>query len=117
MAHGCPVIAYGVGGAAETVVSGETGVLFEPQTVDALARAADDIRACGEAGCRLDFTGSAFSLDGAYNLSGNPHSDDYYDLGLSVVYLPVISAIHGNASASFRFIQCGNPGYTRTMLS
>jgi glycosyltransferase involved in cell wall biosynthesis len=39
MAHGCPVIAYGVGGAAETVVNGETGVLFEPQTTAALVAA------------------------------------------------------------------------------
>lgn len=39
MAHGCPVIAYGVGGATETVIDGQTGVLFEPQTTDSLAAA------------------------------------------------------------------------------
>jgi glycosyltransferase involved in cell wall biosynthesis len=43
MAHGCPVIAYGVGGATETVVDGQTGVLFEQQDkeslVDAMRRA------------------------------------------------------------------------------
>jgi glycosyltransferase involved in cell wall biosynthesis len=39
LAHGCPVIAYGVGGATETVVDGETGVLFEPQNADALIAA------------------------------------------------------------------------------
>lgn len=39
VAHGCPVIAYGVGGAAETVVPGETGVLFERQTVECLCGA------------------------------------------------------------------------------
>jgi glycosyltransferase involved in cell wall biosynthesis len=38
-AAGVPVIAYGVGGATETVIDGRTGVLFQPQTVDALARA------------------------------------------------------------------------------
>ncbi|MET0400285.1 MAG: glycosyltransferase [Longimicrobiaceae bacterium] len=38
-AAGRPVIAYGRGGAAETVVDGSTGVLFEEQTVDALADA------------------------------------------------------------------------------
>jgi glycosyltransferase involved in cell wall biosynthesis len=38
-AAGVPVVAYGVGGATETVVDGETGVLFEPQTVDALCEA------------------------------------------------------------------------------
>jgi glycosyltransferase involved in cell wall biosynthesis len=38
-AAGLPVIAYGVGGARETVRDGETGVLFEPQTAEALAQA------------------------------------------------------------------------------
>ena len=38
-AAGLPVIAYGVGGARETVRDGATGVLFEPQTADALAAA------------------------------------------------------------------------------
>ena len=38
-AAGLPVIAYGVGGARETVRDGETGVLFEPQTAEALATA------------------------------------------------------------------------------
>ncbi len=39
MAHGCPVIAYGVGGATESVVDGQTGVWFEEQTVDCLVAA------------------------------------------------------------------------------
>ena len=39
MAYGCPVIAYGVGGASETVADGKTGVLFEEQTVESLAAA------------------------------------------------------------------------------
>ncbi len=39
VAHGCPVIAYGVGGASETVADGRTGVLFEEQTVESLAAA------------------------------------------------------------------------------
>ena len=38
-AAGRPVIAYGRGGAAETVVDGSTGVLFDEQSVDALAEA------------------------------------------------------------------------------
>jgi len=38
-AAGLPVIAYGVGGARETVRDGSTGVLFEPQTAEALAAA------------------------------------------------------------------------------
>lgn len=33
---GCPVIAYGQGGALDTVKDGETGLLFREQTVDAL---------------------------------------------------------------------------------
>ena len=39
MAHGCPVIAYGVGGATESVIDGQTGVWFNEQTVDCLAAA------------------------------------------------------------------------------
>jgi len=38
-AAGVPVIAYAVGGAAETVVDGRTGVLFDEQSVDGLAAA------------------------------------------------------------------------------
>ncbi|HEX2093111.1 MAG TPA: glycosyltransferase [Longimicrobiaceae bacterium] len=38
-AAGRPVIAYGRGGAAETVVDGSTGVLFEEQTEEALVEA------------------------------------------------------------------------------
>jgi len=38
-AAGLPVIAYGVGGAAETVLDGRTGVLFEEQSAAALAAA------------------------------------------------------------------------------
>lgn len=39
MGHGCPVIAYGVGGATESIVDGRTGVWFEAQTVDCLVAA------------------------------------------------------------------------------
>ncbi len=38
-AAGVPVIAYGIGGAAETVLDGRTGVLFSEQDVDGLAAA------------------------------------------------------------------------------
>ncbi len=34
-----PVVGYRVGGLAESVLDGETGVLFEPQSEEALARA------------------------------------------------------------------------------
>jgi glycosyltransferase involved in cell wall biosynthesis len=44
LAHGCPVVAYAVGGATETVVPDKTGVWFEEQTVagliDAMQRCA-----------------------------------------------------------------------------
>jgi glycosyltransferase involved in cell wall biosynthesis len=39
MAAGRPVVAYARGGALETVVAGETGILFAPQTAAALADA------------------------------------------------------------------------------
>jgi glycosyltransferase involved in cell wall biosynthesis len=39
MAYGKPVIAYAAGGALDTVIDGVTGVLFRPQTAEALAEA------------------------------------------------------------------------------
>lgn len=39
MSAGRPVVAYGVGGALETVIDGETGLLFEEQTVPSLVEA------------------------------------------------------------------------------
>ena len=39
MASGRPVVAYGAGGALETVVEGETGLFFREQTVDSLVKA------------------------------------------------------------------------------
>lgn len=47
MAHGCPVIAHGVGGAAESVVHARTGVLFRtgvPDRVVEAIRTAEQIR-------------------------------------------------------------------------
>ena len=40
-ASGTPVIAYGEGGALETVIDGETGLFFDSQTADALVEAVD----------------------------------------------------------------------------
>jgi glycosyltransferase involved in cell wall biosynthesis len=58
---GRPVVAYGVGGAAETVVDGITGVFFHEQTVDAIVaaieqfeRTAIDPRACRANAERFD---------------------------------------------------------------
>ncbi|MFZ1518219.1 MAG: glycosyltransferase [Ignavibacteriaceae bacterium] len=39
MACGTPVIAFGTGGAAETVVEGKTGILFKEQTTDSIIEA------------------------------------------------------------------------------
>ena len=39
LAAGCPVIAYGVGGARDYIKDGKNGMLFEPQSVEALAEA------------------------------------------------------------------------------
>jgi glycosyltransferase involved in cell wall biosynthesis len=39
LAAGAPVIAYGKGGVTETVVPGETGMFFERQDVESIARA------------------------------------------------------------------------------
>lgn len=43
-AAGRPVIAYGAGGALETVIPGETGIHFSPQSVDALVSAIEEFR-------------------------------------------------------------------------
>ncbi len=42
MACGCPVIAYGKGGALETVVNKKTGLFFGEQTVESIKRAVND---------------------------------------------------------------------------
>ena len=41
-AAGCPVIAYGAGGALETVVEGWTGIFFKEQTVESLCAAIEE---------------------------------------------------------------------------
>ena len=65
-AAGTPVIAYGVGGARETVVSGETGLFFAEQTVDSLCTAIEEFesRAWTPERCRAQaacFAPSVFS--------------------------------------------------------
>jgi glycosyltransferase involved in cell wall biosynthesis len=66
MACGKPVVAYGVGGAAETVVDGVTGVLFREQTHQALDAAVDRLASLGldPEACRqraLGFDAKVFS--------------------------------------------------------
>jgi glycosyltransferase involved in cell wall biosynthesis len=46
-AAGVPVIAYGVGGAGETVIDGRTGVLFAEQSATALAQAIERFEGLG----------------------------------------------------------------------
>jgi glycosyltransferase involved in cell wall biosynthesis len=60
-AAGRPVIAYGAGGALDTVIEGETGVFFRELTPDALAEgvrefdtAAVDLQACVRNAARFD---------------------------------------------------------------
>lgn len=45
-ACGTPVIAFGKGGALETVVDGETGLFFHEQTTDAIVKAVEEFEAC-----------------------------------------------------------------------
>jgi glycosyltransferase involved in cell wall biosynthesis len=49
MAFGKPVVAFNGGGVAETVIDGETGVLFDAQTVESMAAAIERLE-----GLRLD---------------------------------------------------------------
>lgn len=65
-AAGTPVIAYGVGGARETVVHGETGLFFEEQTVESLCAAIEEFegRTWSPERCRAQaarFDGRAFN--------------------------------------------------------
>ncbi|TCU13564.1 glycosyltransferase involved in cell wall biosynthesis [Rhizobium azibense] len=54
-ACGTPVIAYGRGGALETVVDGETGLFFQEQTAEAIVDAVDRFEQDGVAGTPGDF--------------------------------------------------------------
>jgi len=47
MAAGRPVIAYGRGGALETVIDGQTGIFFDDQSTDALVAAVERFEAMG----------------------------------------------------------------------
>lgn len=55
-ATGTPVIAFGRGGALETVVEGETGLFFREQTVDSLCQAIEEFegRSWDAASCRAN---------------------------------------------------------------
>lgn len=67
MASGCPVIAYGSGGALETVINGETGVFFEEQNWESLAEAI------------LDFSNKSFDYDFIKNHAEKFNSQRFRD--------------------------------------
>jgi len=81
--HGCPVVAYGVGGVCETVVHGRTGVLFGEQTVEALAAAIgqleslhldpDDLHAHAQQFSRANFLGAMRTLLQAAHAMDSQH--------------------------------------------
>ena len=62
-ACGRPVVAYGVGGALDTVVDGETGVLFPELTPASLAAALDRVAGMRVDGTRLREHAEQFSRD------------------------------------------------------
>jgi glycosyltransferase involved in cell wall biosynthesis len=71
-AAGRPVVAFGRGGASETVIDGATGILFAEQTVDALCGAIErldrlrvDPRACRENAMRFDAASFRTEIDAA----------------------------------------------------
>ncbi|MGO8864797.1 MAG: glycosyltransferase family 4 protein [Acidimicrobiales bacterium] len=68
MAAGLPVVAAGAGGPAEIIVEGETGLLYPPGDVDALAsllrRLADNPELCRDLGNRGRAAAIAYGPDG-----------------------------------------------------
>ena len=61
-AAGRPVVAYGAGGALDTVIEGETGVLFQPQTPDALAAALERVESTRWDRARIAAHAATFSV-------------------------------------------------------
>lgn len=60
---GCPVLAYGRGGALETVQEGKTGLFFHEQTVDALAACIETFEQKGVACSRGEIRGNSLRFD------------------------------------------------------
>ncbi|WFB37679.1 glycosyltransferase [Kiritimatiellota bacterium B12222] len=63
MACGTPVIAYGRGGVTETVVSGETGCFFHPQTPDALNKTLSEAAAINWDRAKIRARAEKFDVD------------------------------------------------------
>lgn len=61
MASGTPVIAFGRGGLTETIAPGTTGILFQPQTVEALMAAISDFRSTPFSAAALTSQAATFS--------------------------------------------------------
>ena len=70
----------------------------------------NSIRGCSAAGCTLDFTGPSFAVGAFYNVKGNPHTDDYIDVGLAVSYMPIVSEIANNPAGFAREYGRVEPG-------
>ncbi|BAT61477.1 GDP-mannose-dependent alpha-(1-6)-phosphatidylinositol monomannoside mannosyltransferase [Variibacter gotjawalensis] len=62
MAGGRPVIAFGQGGALETVIDGQTGILFHEQSVEALLDAIERANATSFDAARIANHAAAFSV-------------------------------------------------------
>jgi glycosyltransferase involved in cell wall biosynthesis len=62
-ACGCPVVALGRGGALETVVDGETGVLFAQSSIASLTAALERVRASPFDRSRLRRHATQFARD------------------------------------------------------
>jgi len=60
-AAGTPVIAFGKGGALETIIKDETGVFFEQQTVESLCEAIEAAEACAFSAQRCQENARRFS--------------------------------------------------------
>ena len=69
-----------------------------------------EIRGCASAGCTLDFAGPSLAFGVFYNIKGNPHTDDYTDLGLAISYMPIISEIANNTTGFAREYGRVEPG-------
>lgn len=61
MASGTPVIAFARGGLTETIVPGKTGILFQPQSVEALMKAVGDFKASAFTTSALTHQAGTFS--------------------------------------------------------
>ena len=62
-ACGLPVVAYRAGGALDSVIDGETGVLFDAQTPEAIAEAAERALSLGDVGLACRANAERFGIE------------------------------------------------------